>query len=138
MWYCASIKPKGYLSDFTLWQHRDLFWDRLWQSKHKEWRIHYCHLGVLNDINLKPQILNDTLLCFFFFSFYWTIVNLQCCIVSGVWQRGSVIYIHTYILFQILFPDRLLQNIIDFPILYSSSLLLIYLIYSSMYMLIPT
>ena len=32
-------------------------------------------------------------------------------LVSGVQQSNSVIRIHVYILFQILFPFRLLQNI---------------------------
>ena len=32
-------------------------------------------------------------------------------LVSGVQQSNSVIHIHVYILFQILFPFRLLQNI---------------------------
>ena len=31
-------------------------------------------------------------------------------IVSGVWQRDSVVHIHVSVLFQILFPFRLLHN----------------------------
>ena len=60
-------------------------------------------------------------------------------LVSGVQQSDSVIHIHVSILFQILFPPRLLQNIV----LYGRSLLFIYFIfliyfkYSSVYMSIP-
>ena len=32
-------------------------------------------------------------------------------IVSGVWQRDSVVHIHVSVLFQILFPFRFLQDI---------------------------
>ena len=32
-------------------------------------------------------------------------------IVSGIWQSDSVIHIHIFIHFQILYPHRLLQNI---------------------------
>ena len=54
---------------------------------------------------------------FFFFNLifilYWHIVALQCCVRvgAGVQQSGSVIHIHISILFQILFPHRLFQNI---------------------------
>ena len=57
-------------------------------------------------------------------------------LVSGVPQSDSVINIHISILFQILFPSKLLQNI-EFSVLYSRSLLNVYFIYSSVYMLIP-
>ena len=49
-------------------------------------------------------------------------------------------YIYTYIviysLFQILFLCRLLQDV-DYPLLYSGSLLIICFIYSGVYLLIP-
>ena len=57
-------------------------------------------------------------------------------LVSSVQQSNPVIPIHVSILLLILFPRRLLQNI-EFPVLYSSSLLIIYFIYSSLYMFIP-
>ena len=66
------------------------------------------------------------------------IYNLQrqmAVLVSGVEQSDSVIHTHISILFQILFHYRLLQSI-EFPVLYSRSLLIIYFIYSSVYMLI--
>ena len=58
-------------------------------------------------------------------------------LISGVQQSESVIHTHIFFLFQILFPYRLLQNI-EFPVLYSRSLLVIYFIYSSVCMLIPS
>ena len=55
-------------------------------------------------------------------------------LVSGVQQRDSVIYIYTYVLFQILFPFGLLQKSgviisskVEFPVVYSRCLLIIYL-----------
>ena len=47
--------------------------------------------------------------------------------VSGVQQSDSV---YTYILFQILFPSRLLQDIEYSSVLYSRSLLVIYFLFS--------
>ena len=54
-------------------------------------------------------------------------------LVSGVQQSDSVIHIHVSIIFQILLPFRLLQNIE----LYRRSLLVIYFKYSSVYMSVP-
>ena len=54
-------------------------------------------------IFLFPQIL-------FLKNFYWSIVDLQCCVsFSKVIQL--YIYIYVYVLFQILYPYRLSQNI---------------------------
>ena len=55
-------------------------------------------------------------------------------LVSGVQQSDSVI--HTYIFFQILFSYRLLQNT-EYSVLHSRSLVVIYFIYNSVYLLIP-
>ena len=63
------------------------------------------------------------------FNFFWSTVDLQCCVVSGVQQRDSAI--HTYILlFQILFPYRLFKilNIVSCAIKYG---LIYYLFYTS-------
>ena len=57
-------------------------------------------------------------------------------LASGVQQSDSVTHIHISVLFQILFPFRLLQNI-EFPVLYSRSLLVIYFKYGSVCMSIP-
>ena len=48
---------------------------------------------------------------FFFFSFYWNIFDTQCSTVSGVQQSESVMHIHMFTLFQIIFPYRPLQSI---------------------------
>ena len=57
-------------------------------------------------------------------------------LISAIQESESVIHIHISILFQILFLFRLLQTI-EFPLPYSWSLLIIYFIYSNVYMLIP-
>ena len=56
-------------------------------------------------------------------------------LVSGVQQSDSVI--HIAIIFQILFHTGYIRILIEFPVLYSRSLLITYFIYSSVYMLIP-
>ena len=58
-------------------------------------------------------------------------------LVSGIQQSDSVIHIHVSILFQILFPFRLLQSIEQSLVLYSRSLLVICFIYGSGYLWIP-
>ena len=61
-------------------------------------------------------------------------------LVSGVQQSDSVIHIRVSILFPILFPFRLLQNIEQSSLCYtqgSRSLQVIYFKYSSVYMSIP-
>ena len=55
--------------------------------------------------------------------------------MSQVYSKVIQLYIYICILFQILFPYGLSQNI-EFPLLYSTSLLVIYFIYSSWYKLI--
>ena len=52
-------------------------------------------------------------------------------LVSGVQQSEPVVHVHRFILFQILFLYRLLDYSVEFPVLYSRPLLLIYLIYSN-------
>ena len=56
-------------------------------------------------------------------------------LVSGIQQSESVTHIST--LFKILFPYRSLEYRVEFPVLYSRFLLVIYIIYSSVYMSIP-
>ena len=77
-------------------------------------------------------------------SIFWSIVNLQCCVSSGVQQSESVVRIHTYTHTDIyIYIHSFLhffshtENWIKFPVLYSRSLLVIYFIYSSVYMSIP-
>ena len=83
--------------------------------------------------------------CSGFFSFknifilYWGLADLQCyvsfkCIAK--WISYTYIYIYIYILFQILSPYSLSEYWVEFPFLYSRSLLVMYFIYGSVYMLI--
>ena len=68
-------------------------------------------------------------------NFYKSITIYNVVLVSAVQQQSeSVSYIST--VFEILFLYSSLQTT-EFPVLYSRSLLVIYVIYSSVYMLIP-
>ena len=53
----------------------------------------------------------STICLFFYFIGLLLIYNAVLLIVSGVQQSDSVIHIHSFILFQILFSCKLLQNI---------------------------
>ena len=44
-------------------------------------------------------------------NFYWSVVDLQCCVSVSVQQSESVIHIHISTLVSILFPYRSLQSI---------------------------
>ena len=66
---------------------------------------------------MESSIFRQRFFFFFrlFICFYWAIVNLQCCVsfkCTAKWFSYTYIYIviHIYILFQILFHYRLLQN----------------------------
>ena len=61
----------------------------------------------------------------------WGIVDLQYC-VSDI-QKMIQLYMYIYIFFWL----YSLEVIIEFPVLYSKSLLHIYFMYSSLYLLIP-
>ena len=81
---------------------------------------------------------SQDLSCFFCF-FFWSIIDLQCCVNSwyiALW----FIYTHThiYILFQIFFPYRLLQNIKYSPLHYTLGLCWLCILYSYVYMLMPS
>ena len=76
----------------------------------EEWYIH----TVEYFLALKRKEVLST--CFymaetFFFNFYFILQYSSQCCVSGVQHSDSVIHLHVSILFQILFPFRLLQNI---------------------------
>ena len=53
----------------------------------------------------------------FFTLFYWSIIDSQGC-VSGIQESDSVIHIHIFFLFCILFSYRLSQNIKFFKLIY--------------------
>ena len=95
-------------------------------------RLPFLSLGDLPDPGIEPA---SPVLAGRFFTtdpsgkYYWSVVDLQCCVlVSGIQQSESVKYIST--LFKILFPYRSLQSI-EFPVLYSRSLFVIYFMYNS-------
>ena len=68
---------------------------------------------------------------FFNFLFYIGVeLVYNAVLVSGVQQNDSVIYTYPFFL-QILFPYRLLEYWVEFPVLYIKSLLIIYFIYSN-------
>ena len=61
-----------------------------------------------SHIGLGPTLMTSS----FFFNFYVGVQLINSVVlVSGVQQSDSVIHIHVSILFQIIFPIRLLQNI---------------------------
>ena len=47
---------------------------------------------------------------FFFFIFIGSIVDVQCCVISGAQQSESVIHVHIATLLSIRFPYRSLQS----------------------------
>ena len=59
-------------------------------------------------------------------------------LVSAVQQSDSVMHIHVFTLFQIIFPHRLFKNIEQSSLSYNSGFLLVfYFVYSSVYVSIP-
>jgi len=68
----------------------------------------------------------------FFFNIYWSIVGFQ---QSGVQQSESVIHLHISTLF--FFHIGIAEYWLEFPVLYGKSFLVIYFIYSHLYMSIP-
>ena len=76
-----------------------------------------------NEPQIPYLILYTFEFCQFFFKFYfilyWSIVDLQCVLVSGVQQGDSVIHIHISFFFQIPFPCKLLQNTELNPLCYT-------------------
>ena len=107
-------------------QQQSLFshWNSLWYWKKLQWLFYlysficFCWIG-------------------FFKHFYLNIVDLQCCIGYRYMARWfSYMYIKYIFYFYILFHIWL-KYWIEFPVLYCRSLLVIYFIYSSVYILIP-
>ena len=103
------------------------------------------HLLICYPLGLSPLITRSVFcmphaysFSFFNFLFYIGVQLINnVVLVSGLQSGDSVIHIHVSVLFQILSPFRLLQNI-EFPVLYNRSLLVIYFKYNSVYTLIPT
>ena len=67
--------------------------------------------------------------------FYWSIFDLQCCVSFRCTAKW---FSYTYF-FRFFFPTKVIAEYsVEFPVLYSRSLLVICFIYSSMCMLIPS
>ena len=72
--------------------------------------IIFCHF--LNVVYIAIFVFHESLFSFFNSLFYVAILLVNNVVLaSGVQQNNSVTYIYIYILFQILFPFRLLQSI---------------------------
>ena len=72
---------------FCLWEFNSIFLKGMYNS--------------FREISIYQQIMELTCKFLFFFNIfilYWSIADLQCCIVSGVQQSDSVIHIHISIL----------------------------------------
>ena len=75
---------------------------------------------------------------FVFFLFNWSILDYNVVLVSGVEQSEPIIRIHIPTPFLDPFSIYAIREYwVEFPVLYRGSLLVIYFIYSSMYILIP-
>ena len=71
----------------------------------------------------------------FLYNFYWDIVDLQCCVsfrCTAKWISYTYTYIHSFL---DSFPiEAITEYWVEFPVLYSRSILVICFIYSSVYM----
>ena len=71
---------------------------------------------------------------FFFFHFYWSIIDLQHCVsfkCTAKWISYTYIYIHSFRF--LAHRDPSTEHWEEFPVLYSRSLLVIYFIYRSVH-----
>ena len=93
-----------------------------------------CHLSARNL--LSQSFFWDFSPLFKTFLLYWSRVDFRCCVHFRYIAKWFS-YTYTSILFQILFPYRLLLPVWC-PVLYSRPLLMIYFIYSSVGMFIST
>ena len=98
-----------------------------WGRDGVEAGVSRCKLLYMEWINSRSYCIAQRII----FSILWyTIMEKNI--------KKECVYIHVSTLFQILFPFRLLQNTEQSSLLlYSRSLLVIYFIYSSVYMSVP-
>ena len=117
-YYCAITQVTGLPSSIITWQYDYLL------ANIKELQIlntPWANKTAANFLALFEQRDNGIKVCFIIFYttllifiLYWSIVDLQCVLVSGVQQSDSVIHIHISTLFQILFHldyNRILSRV---------------------------
>ena len=89
---------------------------------------------MLSQTRKKMKCLSHQTLVSFIFKFYWSTVDLQCCVnvcCTAKW------FSDTWILFHILFHYGLSQDIEYNSLLYRRTLLFIYSLSNSLHLLIP-
>ena len=105
------------------------------------WRIYATKKWMCQE-KIKRKFI---LFCYFLNFFNWSILELQChVLVSGIQQSESYTYIFTYVYIYIQYMHIhtfkpfyfffFLKEWIEFPVLYSRSLLVICSTYSSIYL----
>ena len=99
----------------------------------EEWSQFQIATDLLACVRVRILLLQIT----FFNYFYWRIVDLQCCVIfccSAKWINYIYTYIHSFRFYSHIV---ITEYWVEFPVLYSRSLLVIYFIYNSVYMSIP-
>ena len=99
----------------------------------------FVYLLVWSRIPSNNSCVKQSLgVLFSFFNFYWSIVDLQCCVsfrCTAKWVTYTNTYIHSFL---DSFPISVITEYwVEFPVLYSRSLEVTYFIYTSVYMSIP-
>ena len=116
--------------------HRLVCW--MWNAKYL-WQKVQKNLPTRHSV---PRAFSSFLwfLKFLLIKFYWNMVDLQCWIsfrYTEIWISYTYTYIHPFFkFFSHIGHYRVLS--VYFPVVYIRSLLLIYSIYSSVYISIPT
>ena len=111
-----------------------------WMDHLCSWVLHLCCISMVETLyngsscNLFPAPVS-----FFFFliNFHWSIVDLHCVSLrcTAKWFGYTYTYIHSFL---DSFPIQVITEYwVEFPVLYSRSLIVIYFIYGSVYMSIP-